>query len=226
MVVIEALLSAGELRSIRSSLDLVPWCDGAGTAMGMAADVKRNGQADAGNSQVRELANLLLARLGENPRFASAALPQRIFPPCFNRYASGETYGFHVDAAIMRIPGTPEVLRSDVSTTIFLSEPEEYEGGELQIKTDFGEQSLKLPAGSAVVYTSSSLHQVTPVTAGVRLAAVTWTQSMVAAAETRAVLFELDQAIQSLLAAGNADRAQLDALHNVYHNLVRMHAQV
>ncbi len=226
MVVIEGLLSAGEVRSIRASLDAVPWRDGAGTAMGMAAEVKRNGQADAGDPQVRDLANLLLARLGDNPRFTSAALPQRIFPPCFNRYASGETYGFHVDAAIMRIPGTPDVLRSDVSTTIFLSDPDEYEGGELQIRTDFGEQSLKLPAGDAVVYPSSSLHQVTPVTRGMRLAAITWTQSMVPSAETRAVLFELDQAIQSLLASGNADREQLDALHNSYHNLVRLNAQV
>lgn len=226
MVVVDQLLSAEEVAGIRQSLDAVPWLDGGGTAMGMAADVKRNGQADAAHPQVQALVNRLLGRLGENSVFTSAALPHRIFPPCFNRYAQGETYGYHVDAAIMRLPGTADILRSDVSTTIFFSDPDEYDGGELVIATEFGEQSVRLAAGSAVVYPSASLHRVTPVTRGVRYAAITWIQSLVACAQMRATLFRLDQTIQSLVATGSADRAQLDELHYVYHNLVRAHAQV
>lgn len=226
MVVVTQLLSSEQVRGFRESLGAAPWLDGAATAAGMASDVKHNAQADAGHPIVQELTNALLARLGEDPTFTSAALPHRIFPPCFNRYARGETYGNHVDAAIMRIPATPEVLRSDVSSTVFLSEPDDYEGGELVITTEFGEQSVKLPAGSAVIYPSASLHRVTPVTAGTRYAAITWIQSLVASAELRATLFRLDQAIQSLVDTGNADRAQLDNLHNVYHNLVRANAQL
>ncbi|TXS91231.1 Fe2+-dependent dioxygenase [Parahaliea maris] len=226
MVVIEEMLSAGEVREFRAALDSAPWLDGGNTAAGMAADVKRNGQADAADDTVRSLANSLLARLGQHPQFTAAALPHRIFPPCFNRYGVSETYGFHVDAAVMRIPGTPDVLRSDVSATLFLSDPSEYDGGELVIQTDYGEQAHKLPAGSMVVYPSSSLHRVTPVTRGVRVAAITWLQSLVPCNHTRATLYELDRAIQSLMSSGGAGREQLDALHNVYHNLVRQHAQV
>ena len=226
MLVIDKLLSASEVRELRAALDTVPWLDGGATAAGMAAEVKRNGQADAADEAVRSLANTLLARFGQHPQFTAAALPQRIFPPCFNRYTVGETYGFHVDAAIMRIPGTPDVLRSDLSATLFLSEPEDYDGGELVIQTEFGEQAHKLPAGSLVLYPSSSLHRVTPVTRGLRVAAITWLQSLVACSQTRSTLYELDRAIQSLMATGSAGREQLDALHNVYHNLVRQHAQV
>lgn len=226
MVVINGLLAANEVHTFRSTLGDVPWQQGAKTAMGMAADVKHNAQADAQHPQVRELANALLMRLGENMPFTSAALPHRIFPPCFNRYAQGETYGFHVDAAIMRIPETADVLRSDVSATVFLSEPDEYEGGELVIATELGEQVIKLPAGSAVVYPSGTLHKVTPVTAGERYAAITWIQSLVPSAEKRATLFQLDQAIQSLVQSGRAEREQLDALHHVYHNLIRENAEL
>jgi len=226
MVVIENLLSAGEVRKFRGSLASVPWQDGSQTAAGMAADVKLNSQADPTDNTVRTLANELLSRFGQHPQFTSAALPQRIFPPCFNRYVAGETYGFHVDAAVMRIPGTADVMRSDLSATLFLNEPEDYKGGELVIQTAFGEQALKLPAGSVVVYPSSSLHRVTPVIAGERMAAITWLQSLVSCAHTRATLYELDQVIQSLKTTGSADRTQLDALHNVYHNLVRQHAEI
>ncbi len=226
MVVIEQMLNAQEVGEFRTRLAAVPWLDGRGTAQGMAADVKNNAQADPADADVRSLANALLARFGQHPRFTAAALPHRIFPPCFNRYREGETYGFHVDAAIMRIPGTPDVLRSDVSATLFLSAPEDYEGGELVIQTHFGEHLVKPAAGSIVVYPSSSLHRVNPVTRGERLAAITWMQSLVPGSDVRATLYELDQAIQSLLAAGTATREQLDALHHVYHNLVRHHSQV
>ncbi len=226
MVVIEALLTPEEVRAFRADLKGASWQDGGATAKGMASDVKHNAQADPQHPVTLELANALLRRFGENPRFASAALPQRIFPPCFNRYSAGQTYGFHVDAAIMRLPASQDVLRSDVSSTVFLSEPEEYEGGELVIRTEFGEQQVKLAAGSAVVYPSSSLHRVTPVRSGVRLAAITWIQSLVPAHDTRAILFRLDETIQSLVRAAAADRDQLDSLHQVYHNLIRQHAQL
>jgi PKHD-type hydroxylase len=226
MVVIEALLSKEEVSQFRHGLQNCTWQDGGETAMGMAAEVKRNLQTDAQCPQVQQLTNQLLARMGNCPKLVSAALPQHIFPPCFNRYEQAQEYGFHVDAAIMRLPGTQSVMRSDLSMTIFLSEPEEYQGGELLIQTDYGEQRVKLNAGSAVLYPSSSLHRVTPVTQGQRLAAITWMQSMVTDAQIRESLFELDQTIQSLISSNQCERQHLDRLHNVYHNLVRKHAVV
>ena len=226
MVVIDQLLSKDEVAHFCESLKKAQWDDGTKTAMGMAASVKRNHQASPEDPLVQQLANTLLSKIGAAPGIISAALPQRIFPPCFNRYEQSETYGYHVDAAIMRLPKSQEVLRSDVSMTIFLSEPEHYDGGELIIATEFGEQSIKLPAGHAVVYPSSSLHKVTAVTKGQRLAAITWMQSMIASAELRQNLYELDRCIQSFVAQQNADREQLDQLHHVYHNLIRQNASV
>jgi len=226
MVLIENLLSAEEVQILRQHLNRVPWLDGKGTAMGMSADVKQNAQADANDEIVGNLANSLLGKYGNNAKLVSAVLPHKIFPPCFNRYAPGETYGFHVDAAIMRLPNSNDVLRSDMSMTLFLSEPEEYEGGELVIRTDFGEQRVKPSAGSAVTYPSSSLHQVTPVTSGVRLAAITWMQSLVADTHVREILFELDQTIQELGNNAALERDQLDKLHQVYHNLIRKHTVI
>ncbi|QFU74730.1 Fe2+-dependent dioxygenase [Halioglobus maricola] len=226
MVIIEQLLTKAEVADYRRQLDLVSFVDGGETAEGMAADVKRNGQADATDPAVVQLANELLGRMGSTPQLVSAALPHRIFPPCFNRYVEGETYGYHVDASIMRVPATRDVLRSDVSMTLFLSEMDEYEGGELHIATDFGHQSVKLEAGAAVVYPSSSLHRVTPVSAGVRMAAICWMQSLVADEGLLRTLYQLDRTIQSLSADAKVSREQLDSLHNVYHNLVRKHAQV
>ena len=226
MVVIEQLFSAAEVADLRQFLDEIPWLDGRGTAMGMAADVKSNAQADASDPRVKVRVNQLLQRFGEHPLLVSAALPQRIFPPCFNRYRVEETYGFHVDGAIMRLPDSSEVMRSDLSMTVFLSEPDEYEGGELQIATEFGTQSVKLPAGHAVLYPSSSLHQVTPVLRGERLAAICWMQSLVADGAIRRSLFELDQSIQALSALLDTPRGELDRLHSVYHNLIRQFAQL
>ena len=226
MVVIEKVFSKDQVSAYRQQLATCPWGDGRKTAMGMAASVKNNNQADAQDPKVRQLANQLLARIGDTPKIVSAALPHKIFPPCFNRYSETEEYGYHVDAAIMRIPGTNEVLRSDVSMTVFLSEPEEYDGGELVISTEFGQQQIKLPAGYAVVYPSSSLHKVTAVTRGQRVAAITWMQSMVADSSLRQNLYQLDQSIQNLINANNTDRAELDNLHNVYHNLIRQFTQV
>lgn len=226
MVVVEQLLSTQEVKKFRQSLNEMPWLDGSNTAMGMAASVKNNNQADASSPEAQNLANKLLAKVGANAKIISAALPHEIFPPCFNRYSSGETYGYHVDAAIMRMPNSQNVLRSDLSMTVFLSDPDEYEGGELIIATDFGEQRIKLDAGFAVVYPSSSLHQVTPVTKGQRFAAISWMQSMVPDQNLRQNLYQLDRTIQSLIEQGNTSRQELDTLHNVYHNLIRQFAQV
>ncbi|GIU50394.1 Fe2+-dependent dioxygenase [Shewanella sp. KT0246] len=226
MIVIEQILSKEEVTLYRKQLADVNWNDGRNTAMGMAAAVKQNSQAVASDPAVQQLANQLLTKIGETPKVVSAALPHQIFPPCFNRYAKSEEYGFHVDAAVMRVPNTQVVLRSDVSMTVFLSEPDEYDGGELIIATEFGEQSIKLPAGYAVVYPSSSLHKVTAVTRGERVAAITWMQSMVAESSLRQNLYQLDQSIQALIAKGNTERTELDKLHNVYHNLIRQFAQL
>ncbi|XPF92587.1 Fe2+-dependent dioxygenase [Colwellia sp. RE-S-Sl-9] len=226
MIVIDKILSTEEVNTYREILANAPWNDGSKTAMGMAASVKNNNQADASNTHVRQLANQLLSRIGETPKLVSAALPHKIFPPCFNRYSETEEYGYHVDAAVMRIPDTNEVIRSDISMTTFLSEPDEYEGGELIISTEFGQQSIKLPAGYAVVYPSSSLHKVTAVTKGQRVAAITWMQSMISESSIRQNLYQLDQTIQTLIQEGKTSRTELDNLHNVYHNLIRQFTQL
>ncbi|WP_144212456.1 Fe2+-dependent dioxygenase [Shewanella donghaensis] len=226
MIVIEKILTAEEVSLFRQQLADAPWLDGKQTAMGMAASVKNNTQADANQDVVRQLANQLLAQIGHNPKVVSAALPHKIFPPCFNRYSETEEYGFHVDAAVMRVPGTADVIRSDMSMTTFLSEPDEYDGGELIISTEFGDQQIKLPAGYSVLYPSSSLHKVTAVTRGERIAAITWMQSMVADGSLRQNLYQLDQSIQSLINQGKTDREELNKLHNVYHNLIRQFTQL
>ena len=226
MVVIDQLLTSDEVKVVREALLKAEWENGDKTAMGMASSVKKNNQANPNDPIIKDLANELLGRIGSAPKVVSAALPQKIFPPCFNRYSESEEYGYHVDAAIMRLPNSNDVLRSDVSMTLFLSEPDEYEGGELIIQTEFGEQQVKLPAGYVVVYPSSSLHKVTAVTKGQRIAVITWMQSMVGDVTTRQSLFKLDQTIQDLIKEGNTSREHLDQLHNVYHNLIRQFSQV
>ncbi len=226
MVVIEQMLTQKEVLAFRQVINELPWQDGGNTAMGMASSVKHNTQADPKDPKVRHLANQLLSRMGETPELVSAALPQHIFPPCFNQYGVQQEYGYHVDAAIMRIPDSQIVMRSDVSMTLFLSEPEEYDGGELVIATEFGEQHIKLAAGQAVVYPSSSLHKVTAVTRGKRLAAITWMQSMIPDVTLRKTLHQLDNTIQRLISQDSIERAELDSLHNVYHNLIRQYAQI
>ncbi|WP_317931987.1 Fe2+-dependent dioxygenase [Halioxenophilus sp. WMMB6] len=226
MVIIEQFLNATEVGHYRQALQQAAWLDGTETALGMASAVKKNLQADGNDPVVKQLVNGLLAKMGANNKLVSAALPHKIFPPCFNSYSAKETYGYHVDAAIMRLPNSQEILRSDVSMTLFLSDPDDYQGGELTIATDYGSQSLKLKAGDAVVYPSCSLHQVTPVTEGRRLAAICWMQSLVPQAAVRDTLFQLDQTIQQLSANSTIPREQLDNLHLVYHNLIRQNAQV
>jgi PKHD-type hydroxylase len=224
LIPIEGVLSKDEVRQFRQRLDAAEWQDGLKTAGTLARSVKRNQQLEDGSPLAVELGNLILRKLDNNPLFVSAALPNRIYPPKFNRYANGGTYGAHVDSAVMAIPGTHVSVRSDLSATLFLAEPDEYEGGELQVEGPFGIQSAKLAAGDMVLYPSSSLHCVTPVTEGARIASFFWIQSMVQNDSSRVLLFDLDQSIQGITPALSADDPRLLKLTGVYHNLLRQWA--
>lgn len=224
LIPIENVLSKDEVRLFRERLDAADWQDGLATAGTLARHVKRNSQLDAAAPLAVELGQAILRRLGETPLFVSAALPGKIYPPKFNRYADGGTYGAHVDSAVMHVPGTGVSLRTDLSATLFLAEPDEYDGGELEIEGPFGIQAVKLAAGDMVLYPSSSLHRVTPVTRGARVASFFWIESLVHNDAARTVLFDLDQAIQGLNATVAADDANLLKLTAVYHNLLRLHA--
>jgi len=214
------LLSADEVREGRAMLEDANWQDGRATAGHIAARVKANLQLPLDHPVARKLGDHILERLWRTPLFIAAALPLRILPPRFNRYEGGGSYGNHVDNAIFPIPGAAERIRTDISTTLFFSDPDDYDGGELIIEGLFGAQSIKLPAGSAVIYPGSSLHRVEPVTRGVRLAAFFWTQSLVRADARRQILFDLDCAIQQLT-ADHPEHRSIDDFTNVYHNLLR-----
>lgn len=226
LIVIENLLSAEEVAHLRERLAEAQWRDGGQTAGTRSAAVKQNLQVDRKCPVGIGLGNTILRKLGENPLFISASLAEKIWPPVFNCYQNGGHYGTHVDSALMRDNDLNLTLRSDLSATVFLSASEEYEGGELVIEGQYGAQGVKLAAGDAVLYPSSSLHQVTPVTSGQRICAILWLQSAVADAAERAMLFDLDQSIQALSAGKAADDPDIDRLIHVYHNLVRRWAQV
>ena len=221
LITIDNVLSKDEVKQFRHHLDAAEWNDGTKTAGTLARNVKRNAQIDDNSEVAISLGNHILRSLGNNPLFVSAALPRKIYPPKFNRYADGGTYGTHVDSAIMQIPGTNLSLRTDLSATLFLAEPDEYEGGELEIETEFGVQAVKLEAGNMVLYPSSSLHRVMPVTDGARVASFFWIESLVRDEGERAMLFDLDQTIQKLTPAIAAHDPRLLSLTGVYHNLLR-----
>lgn len=221
LITLDQVLTKDEVAQFRRQLDAAEWQDGTATAGTLARHVKQNQQLDDGSAVARELGNHILRALGNNPAFVSAALAKKIYPPKFNRYAGGGTYGAHVDSAVMQVPGTGQDLRSDLSATLFLAEPDEYEGGELEIETGFGVQAVKLEAGDLVLYPSSSLHRVTPVTQGARVASFFWIESLVRDEGARALLYELDQAIQGLTPVAGAGNADVLALTGVYHNLLR-----
>lgn len=221
LIPIEKVLSKEEVAQFRARLKRAEWQDGLKTAGTLARHVKRNEQIEDDAETAVTLGHRILQRLGEIPRFISAALPVRIYPPKFNRYADGGTYGIHVDSALMPVPGTNVTVRTDLSATLFLAEPGEYDGGELEIESAFGVQSVKLEAGDMVLYPSSSLHRVAPVTRGTRIASFFWIQSMVADEGRRTLLFDLDQSIQELTPLVPADDGRLLRLTGVYHNLLR-----
>ncbi len=221
LISIDKVLDKNEVRECRAALDAARWQDGALTAGSLARTVKQNQQVDDADPQAVAWGERIVRRIGGHPLFISAALPRRIHPPKFNRYADGGTYGAHVDAAVMHLPGAGLTLRSDLSATLFLSEPDDYDGGELEIESPFGVQAVKLEAGDMVLYPSSSLHLVTPVTRGARVASFFWIESLVADDGARALLFDLDQSIQGITATVGAGDQHLLALTGVYHNLLR-----
>lgn len=225
LIVIDKLLDADEVRQFRDRLADANWIDGSQTAGSRSAAVKQNLQLDLQDTTARELGNLILNKLGYHPTFVSASLAETIWPPVFNLYQDGGHYGTHSDAALMRLPETNLTIRSDLSATLFLSNPDEYEGGELLIEESFGAQEVKLEAGDMVLYPSSSLHQVTPVTRGQRICAITWMQSAVADTLARSMLFDMDQSIQSLSVGREKDDPDIDRLIHVYHNLLRRWAK-
>lgn len=220
LIEIDRLFSATELDDLRRQLLAQPWIDGKATAGVQSAQAKRNRQLDEDDPLGRQLGELILRRLSDNPLFMSAALPKRIYPPLFNRYGEGEGFGFHVDNAIRGIKGVRERVRTDLSATLFLAEPDSYDGGELVIRDTFGERRVKLPAGHLVLYPGSSLHRVEPVTRGERLAAFFWIESLVREDSQRSLLLDMDVAIQRLTGQ-DADPGSLLELTGVYHNLLR-----
>lgn len=227
LIRIPAVLDADQLAFVRTRLEAAEsaWVDGRATAGHQGVRVKQNEQL-AENSQVAiELGDFILARLERNPLFISAALPERVYPPMFNRYSGGGHFGSHVDNAVRLIPGSGRKIRTDVSATLFLADPESYDGGELQIEDTYGLQTVKLAAGDMVLYPSTSLHRVTPVTRGARVACFLWVQSMVRDDTQRSLLFDMDSAIQRL-AATDADETARTHLTGCYHNLLRMWAEV
>jgi PKHD-type hydroxylase len=221
---IPRVLGQDALAQIRQRLDAATWVDGRETAGAQGAKVKRNLQLREAAPERAELGAMVLAALEGSALFFAAALPLKILPPRFNRYAGGGEYGFHVDGAVMRLAAGGH-LRSDVSCTLFLNEPEEYEGGELVISDTYGEHAVKLPAGDLILYPSSSLHRVTPVTRGERLASFFWVQSMVRDEGRRLLLFEMDSAIETLRTTGANEQAVL-RLTGAYHNLLRQWTEV
>lgn len=221
---IPGVFSKDEVEALRARLDAGPWADGNATSGHQSATAKVNRQLPEDSAEAREVGGLVLQALNANPMFVSAALPHTIFPPLFNRYEGGEHFGVHVDNAIRQRGATR--IRSDLSATLFLAEPEDYDGGELVIEEMYGPQTVKLPAGDLVLYPSKSLHRVTPVTRGARTASFFWVQSLIRDDADRETLFRLDVAIQRVAAEkGPKDQAVLE-LTAVYHNLLRRWSEV
>jgi PKHD-type hydroxylase len=224
---ITQMLSAEQLTAVRKALisDSAPWVDGRVTAGAQGAPVKNNRQLDEASPMARELGHMIVGELERNALFISATLPNRVYPPMFNRYGEGMAFGTHVDGTVRGIPGSGHKLRTDLSATLFLSPPQSYDGGELVIESDFGNQTAKLEAGELVVYSATSRHRVAPVTRGERIACVFWIQSLVRDDEKREKLFELDRTIQTLTQKG-VDADALVRLTAHYHGLLRMWTEI
>lgn len=227
LVHIPNVLTAEELAFCRNTLEASSWLDGRLTAGDQAAKTKNNLQVPVDSDESRRLGELVLNALARNPTFNSAALPLRVLPPMFNRYDIGMTFGAHVDNAIRTVPGTGGMrMRADVSSTLFLTDPEDYDGGELVVEDTYGAQSVKLPAGDMVVYPSSSLHRVEPITRGSRWGSFFWSQSMVKDDGLRSMLYDLDIAIIETRTQLDDDNPAVLGLVNHYHNLLRRWAEL
>jgi PKHD-type hydroxylase len=223
MIVIPAVIDASQVEHCRDRLARAEWQDGRNSAGYLSQAAKNNRQLADTDPTARELGDMILSELERNALFTAAALPLKVLPPLFNRYSDEQSYAGHVDGAIRPIAGTHHRLRTDLSATLFLSDPDSYDGGELVVKQNFEERATKLPAGHLALYPGTSVHRVTPVTRGERLAAFFWIQSMVRDNMQRAVLFDLDSAIQSL-ARDDRRHASLVEFAGVYHNLLRLWA--
>ena len=224
LIAIPGLLDASGVARVRGIVDGGEWVDGNVTSGPQAALAKKNEQLVEASAAAREAGGIVLDALGKSPLFIAAALPLKIIPPLFNRYAGGHEFGIHVDNAVRIQRGSEFRVRSDLSITVFLEDPGEYEGGELLVEGQFGAQSVKLPAGDAILYPSSSLHKVTPVTRGCRVASFFWIQSMVRDDGARRLLFDLDSAVQRLAGQLGQDDRSVVELTGVYHNLLRRYA--
>ncbi len=225
LIAIPDVLDGAGVARLRGLIDGAEWVDGNATSGPQSALAKRNAQLPEGSPAAREAGGMVLDALARSPLFIAAALPLKVFPPLFNRYAGGDAFGLHVDNAIRIQRGSDFRIRSDLSATLFLSDPDSYDGGELVIEEQFGEQRVKLPAGHMVVYPASSLHRVTPVTRGTRVASFFWIQSMVRDDGARRILFELDQSVQDIAGRDGQDDPTTIRLTGVYHNLLRRWAE-
>lgn len=223
MVHVPNVLTAEQVARCRAIMETAGWVDGRATAGHQSVQVKNNLQLAEGSPEARELGEMVLAALARSNLFMSAVLPKQVYPPLFNRYDAGMTFGSHVDNAIRTVAGAR--LRTDVSSTLFISEPDEYEGGELVVEDTYGTHAVKLPAGDMIVYPATSLHHVTPITRGSRIASFFWTQSMIREEGKRALLFDMDMAIIKL-SRDHPQHPSVVELTAVYHNLLRQWAEV
>lgn len=225
LIHIPEVISKAQVSQFRELLAKTDWVDGRATVGAQGAQVKRNRQLPVDSPVARQLGEVILKAIYANPIFMAAALPLRTVPPLFNSYEGGEHYGLHVDGAIRLVPGSNLSLRTDVSSTLFLSEPDEYDGGELVVQDTYGSHEVKLPAGDLILYASTSLHKVEPVTRGARVCSFFWTQSMVRDDWQRNMLYELDTNIQQLREKVG-DSEEILGLTGHYHNLLRQWSQV
>ena len=223
LIPIEQVITRESVEHLRQLLGQGEWLDGRRTAGGIARSVKENLQLDETSELAQQLSRSVIDAVRQHPLFISAALPDEFFPPRFNCYQGGGTYGLHTDGSIMTL-NNGRMIRTDVSATLFLSDADEYEGGELAIDTPFGAQEVKLNAGDLILYPSTSLHEVRPVTSGQRLASFFWVQSLVSDATRREILFDIDQSIQTLATDLGPDNDEVRRLSGVYHNLMRQWA--
>ncbi len=224
LIQVPKVLTKDQVAACRKVIDDARWVDGRGTAGPQAAAVKQNMQLPETLPEARQLGEMVLEALYKSPTFISFALPLRILPPMFNRYGEGQFFGSHVDSSIRSLPGGAR-MRTDLSITVFLAEPDEYDGGELVVEDNYGSHEVKLAAGDAVIYPATSLHHVKPVTRGFRVASFFWIQSMVRDERARIMLFDLDQTIQKLTTELGVEHAEVVKLTGLYHNLIRFWAE-
>ncbi len=225
LIAIPDVLTRDQISEARQLLDSAEWVDGRVTAGHQSSRSKDNLQIPEGHPNAVQLGDMILNALGQNALFISAALPARVFPPLFNRYAGGHSFGTHVDNAIRQVSGTGHRIRTDLSATLFLTHPDEYDGGELMVEDTYGTHSVKLPAGHMILYPATSLHHVRPVTRGARTSSFFWIQSMIRDDGQRTLLFDLDSGIQRLN-ADSADHPAAVQFTGVYHNLLRQWAEI